>query len=95
MVILSRFASIIASGPTSISNMSRLKIPKRGNRSAWNAWTTDKGSIPCALLIPLSVMFAFGWGIHSVKRNWNKDLRLNKSRRKSLNRGVELIPEPH
>ena len=71
------------------------KVPRRADKSAWDAWTSDKGAIPVALIIPISILFPIGWGIHFATRNWSTDFRLDKRHRKSFTRGVELVPELH
>ncbi len=61
--------------------------------SAWKTWTADPGAYGVMLIIPLSIFFPLGWGVHSMTKNWDTDFRFDKGNRKSFTRGNELRPE--
>ena len=44
------------------------------------------------LIIPISIFFPLGWGIHSIRRNWTTDFQFDKRLRKSPFH-AELKPE--
>lgn len=60
--------------------------------TALEAWTSDPGAFGVMLIIPISIFFPVGWGIHSIRRNWSTDFQFDKHLRKSPFH-AELKPE--
>lgn len=86
--VLEKFRHFRKTGSVDVEDMTKGFIKP----TAFEAWTSDPGALGVMLIIPISIFFPLGWGIHSIRRNWTTDFQFDKRLRKSPFH-AELKPE--